>query len=464
MFSHRPHRGRLFLPAILLVLNFAAVPPSVASVKTDSGWENLPALLSRIKEPVIPAKEFSVTDFGAVPNSANDSGEAFSKALEACSKAGGGHVVVPAGDYLIGPIRLGDNTDLHLDKGATLKFTTDSKRYLPAVPTRFEGMDCINYAPMILAEGATNVSITGQGTIDGQADDSNWLGWKGRKGPQPGTQTEARSRLGKMNEESVPPGQRLFGEGDFLRPDFLAFYHCSNVLIEGVHLRRPPMWTIHPLLCTNVILRGLDIETHGANNDGCDPESCRDLLIEKCTFTTGDDCIAIKSGRNNDGRRVNVPSEGIVVRDSTMHDGHGGVTIGSEISGGCRGVYVDHCVMDSPSLACVLRIKSNAARGGVVRDVFVRNVSVGTVKDSVLQIDMLYGKEKGSGDDPRVSNVSLSGITVANTPRILNVRGYPGASISDVRITDSTFRGLVKPDVLVDASVDIKDCTLDRVK
>lgn len=449
-----------------LVLFFVLfLPHSQASAETNSCWQALPGILSQIKDPLIPAKSFLITDYGAQSAGTNDSGEAIAKAVEACVKAGGGRVIIPAeGVFLSGPIRLGNNTELHLEKGAVLKFSTDPKRYLPSVATRFEGMDCLNYSPMILADHATNVAITGEGTIDGQADESNWMGWKGRKALQPGTQTEARSRLGKMNEEGVPPEKRVFGEGDFLRPDFIAFYHCSNVLVQGVSLRRPPMWTIHPLLCTNVTLRGLDIQTHGANNDGCDPESCRDLLIEKCTFTTGDDCIAIKSGRNNDGRRVNIPSSGIIVRDCIMHDGHGGVTIGSEISGGCHGIYVEHCTMDSPALACVLRIKSNAARGGKVSNIFVRDISVGTVKDSVLQIDLLYGKESGSGHNPVVENVRMSGITVADTPRILNVRGFPGATISGVSITDSIFGKVRKPDTVVGADVKITGCTIDREK
>src|ERR1019366_7220833 len=196
-------------------------------------------------------------------------------------------------------------------------------------------------------------------------DDTSWLAWKGRKGGT-NNQNIARKRLDTMNNEGVPVSQRVFGEGDFLRPNFIQFNRCQNVLIEGVHIRRSPMWEIHPLLCTNVTVRGVDIFSHGANNDGCDPESCCDVLIEKCVFDTGDDCIAIKSGRNADGRRVGVPSQNIIICDCTMRDGHGGTTIGSEISGGCRNVFVENCEMDSPELTCALRLKSNAMRGGVL--------------------------------------------------------------------------------------------------
>jgi unsaturated rhamnogalacturonyl hydrolase len=206
----------------------------------------------------------------------------------------------------------------------------------------------------------------------------------------------------------------------------------------------------------------VDIVSHGANNDGCDPESCRDVLIEKCLFDTGDDCIAIKSGRNNDGRRVGVPSVNLIVRDCTMRDGHAGVAIGSEISGSCSNVFVEHCEMSSPNLMCALRLKNNAARGGILKGIFMRNVNVGQVKDSVLQIDFLYDEGMRGSFKPVVHNVVMDHVKVAHTPRVLNVRGFPGAEISEVRIYDSVFHQIKKPDVVQDADVRFADCTLQR--
>jgi unsaturated rhamnogalacturonyl hydrolase len=262
----------------------------------------------------------------------------------------------------------------------------------------------------------------------------------------------------------VPVEQRRFGEDDHLRPDFIEFNRCRNVLIEGVKIRRSPMWEIHPLLCTNVTVRGVDIFSHGANNDGCDPESCRDVLIEKCLFDTGDDCIAIKSGRNADGRRVGIPSVNLIIRDCTMRDGHAGTAIGSEISGSCSNVFVENCEMSSPNLVCALRLKSNAVRGGVLQNIFMRNVNVGLVKDSVLQIDFLY-EEGAKGDfKPVAHNIVMENITVAHTPRVLNVRGFPAADISGVRIYHSTFKQIQKPDVVQDADVKLVDCSLEPAK
>jgi polygalacturonase len=426
-------------------------------------WSRVPEILARIAPPQIPAREFVITQFGAVADGRTDCTAALAKAVDACAGAGGGRVMVPAGEFLTGPIHLKNNVELHLDPDATLKFNTNPAAYLPAVFTRFEGMECYNYSPLIYGFGLTNVAVTGAGTLDGQADETTWLAWKGRKG---GTrnQNAARKRLDQMNNDGVPVEQRRFGEGDFLRPDFIQFNRCRNVLIEGVKIRRSPMWEIHPLLCTNVIVRGVDILSHGANNDGCDPESCCDVLIEKCRFDTGDDCIAIKSGRNRDGRRVGVPAQNIIIRGCTMRDGHGGTTIGSEISGGCSNVFVENCEMSSSNLTCVLRLKSNALRGGVLQDIFMRNVNVGCVSDSVLQIDFLYEEGARGGFNPVAQNIVMENIRAAQVPRVLNVKGFPGASIRGVRISQSSFKQIQKPDVVLNADVKLVDCSLEPAK
>jgi unsaturated rhamnogalacturonyl hydrolase len=428
-------------------------------------WKAVPEILARIVPPQFPARDFDITQFGAVAGGKADCTAAIARAIDACAKAGGGRVVVPAGEFLTGAIHLKSNVDLHLaSTNSVLKFSTDPDEYLPAVFTRFEGIECYNYSPLIFAFEQQNVAVTGAGTLDGQADDSNWLAWKGRKGADAGTQKAARARLDQMNNENVPVNRRRFGNGDFLRPNFIQFQRCRNVLIAGVKIRRSPMWEIHPLLCTNVTVRGVDIFSHGANNDGCDPESCRDVLIEQCLFDTGDDCIAIKSGRNNDGRRVAVPSANLVIRDCTLRDGHAGTAIGSEISGGCSNVFVENCEMSSPNLICALRLKSNAMRGGVVQNIFMRNVNVGRVKDSVLQIDFLYEEGAKGPFKPVARNIVMDHITVAHTPRVLNVRGFPAADISGVRICNSTFKEIQKPDVVQDADVKLVDCSLEPAK
>jgi polygalacturonase len=427
-------------------------------------WAQVPQILARIKAPVFPARDFVITHYGAMADGKTDCTAAIGMAIAACAKAGGGRVVVPAGEFLSGPIHLKSNVELHLDKDATLKFSTNFSAYLPAVFSRFESVECYNYSPFIYAFGQNNVAVTGEGTLDGQATEENWLLWKGRRGADANTQKAANERLKKMAKDGVPVEQRRFGEGDYLRPNFIQFNRCRNVMVEGVHIRRSPMWEINPVLCTNVIVRGVDIVSHGANNDGCDPESCRDVLIEKCLFDTGDDCIAIKSGRNDDGRRIGVPSVNLIIRDCTMRDGHAGTAIGSEISGSCSNVFVENCEMSSPRLNCALRLKSNAVRGGVLQNIFMRNVNVGQVADSVLQIDFLYEEGTNGIYKPVARNVGMENITVAHTPRVLNVRGFPAAEISNVRIYNSTFKQIEKPDVVQDADVKLVNCILEPAK
>ena len=216
------------------------------------------------------------------------------------------------------------------------------------------------------------------------------------------------------------------------------------------------------MLCTNVIVRGVDIVSGGPNNDGCNPESCRDVLIEDSKFNTGDDCIAIKSGRNNDGRRVARPSENIIVRRCTMKDGHGGVTIGSEVSGNCRNVFVENCVMDSPNFDSALRFKSNARRGGTIENVFMRNVEIGQVAEAVLTIDFIYEEGAHGPYRPLVRNVVLENITSRSSPRVMRIEGFAGALIDGVRFVDCTFSGVQTAEVLQHAgSISFNNVTIE---
>jgi unsaturated rhamnogalacturonyl hydrolase len=445
----------LALSTLLLALPTHAADTKAPqeSPEIKRAWKLHDEILHRIREPRFPNYDYLITNFGAVGDGLTDCTEAIAKAIEACAQKGGGRVIVPAGNFLTGAIHLKSGVNLHLEEtNSVLLFSTDPKKY-PIVFTRFEGTELYNFSPLIYALGQKNIAVTGQGLLDGQADDSNWLAWKS---------SSARGKLVKMATDNVPVEQRQFGEADHLRPSFVEFNRCQNILIEGVRIRRSPMWELHPLLCTNVTVRGVDIVSHGANNDGCDPESCRDVLIEKCLFDTGDDCIAIKSGRNTDGRRVNVPSANLIIRNSIMRDGHAGTAIGSEISGSCSNVFVYHCEMSSPNLTCALRLKSNAVRGGVLQNIFMRDVNVGIVKDSVLQIDFLY-EEGAKGDfKPIARNVIMDNITVAHTPRVLNVRGFPEATISDVRIYNSVFKEIQKPDQVIQADVKLVNCVLEQ--
>jgi len=421
--------GALRLPA-------DALPPAA-----DDPWARLPAILARIRPPAIPARDFPLADFGGRAGGGHDNSGAFRAAIEACHRAGGGRVVVPAGDFLTGPIHLKSRVALHVSKDATIRFVTEPARYLPAVLTRWEGVELMNYSPLVYAYDAEDVAITGEGTLDGQADETHWWPWKKTTGPE--SQKPARDRLFRMAEDGVPVAERVFGEGDFLRPSFVEPYRSRNVLIEGVTIRNAPMWVVHPVLSQNVIVRNVTIVSHGPNNDGCNPESSSDVLIEGALFDTGDDCIALKSGRNADGRRLATPVERVVVRNCRMKAGHGGVTIGSEISGGARDVYAEHCVMSSPDLDRGLRIKTNAVRGGVIENVFVRDVEIGQV-GSAIDIDMFYEEGATGAFPPVVRNVRVERMTVAKAAYALFLRAIPQSSIDGLTVRDSAFRGLAQ--------------------
>jgi len=430
-----------FILAGLEMQQLVTQAPARAAVR---GWADYERILAGIKAPVFPNRDFPITDFGARPGA--DATVAIRDAIAACHRAGGGRVVVPAGQWLTGAVHLKSHVNLHISEGATLTFSFDLAQY-PVVFTRWEGVECMNFSAFIYAFEQENIAVTGKGTLDGGATFDTWWAWNDKsKGVV--KQKVDRDRLIAMGETNVPVEQRVFGPGHFLRPNFIQPYRCRNVLIEGVTLLRSPMWEVHPVLCDNVTVRGLKVTTHGPNNDGCNPESSTNVLIEDCIFDTGDDCIAIKSGRNGDGRRVNRPTENVIIRNCVMKDGHGGVVLGSECTGGIRNVFVENCEMDSPNLDRGLRFKNNAVRGGVLENVFMRNVKIGQVAEAVLTIDLLYEEGAKGAFKPIVRNVQMEGITSSASPRVMFIRGFEGAVVENIRISNSTFNGVTETEVV----------------
>jgi polygalacturonase len=445
---------RTLLALIVGLVTASGISASPAADASAPTWDDVPAILARIVAPKFPARDFTITDatFGAVADGKTDATAAIRKAIEACHAAGGGRVVIPAGVFATGAIHLKSNVNLHVSEGATLAFSTDPKAYLPAVFTRWEGMECMGYSPFIYAFEQENIAITGKGTLDGRASNENWWSWKGGKedGWQPGMprQHEARKKLEQMTEAGAPVVERVFADGSYLRPMFVQPYRCKNVLIEGVTVINSPMWELHPVLCTNVTVRGVTIRSHGPNNDGCNPESSRDVLIENCVFDTGDDCIAIKSGRNADGRRLATRSENLIIRNCKMIDGHGGVVIGSEISGGCRNVFVENCEMSSPELDRAIRFKTNSHRGGVIENIYIRNVRVGQVKQAVILADFFYEEGDTGKYDPILRNVVVENLTSGKSPHALFLRGYARTPIGSIKLINCRFEGVTKPSVI----------------
>ncbi|WP_019813200.1 glycoside hydrolase family 28 protein [Saccharomonospora saliphila] len=402
--------------------------------------------MRRVRPPRFPDRDFDITEFGAVGDGKTDCTSAIRAAIAECHSSGGGRVVVPPGTFATGAVHLLSDTNLHLSAGATLAFSRDPADYLPVVYTRYEGVELWNYSPLVYAHRERNVAITGTGVIDGRADDSHWWDWTGGAPPN---ESPDKTRLNELAAAGAPVAQRVFGGGHHLRPNMVQFYSCENVLVEGVTLRDSPMWNLHPVLCRNVTVRSVVVDSpHGPNNDGIDPESCTDVVIENCVINTGDDCVALKSGKNADGRRVDVPCENVVVLDCEMADGNGGVTIGSETSGGIRNLFVRRCAMSSPRLERAIRIKSNPERGGTIEKIYVHQVNVGQAADAVVEMVLNYANVTTGAFPPDLHGVVISQLTAANAPRALNMIGDETHPIRDIRLHACRFDAMSEADVI----------------
>lgn len=441
------HNRRLMLVGLGGALGGCAMPhaalspDSAKAAACDDPWAEADVIRAQIVVPEFPQNDFVITAFGAKADGQTDATVAIAQAVQACHAQGGGRVVVPPGEFITGPVHLLANVNLHISEGAVLKFYTDPKRYLPEVFTRWEGMELMGYSPLIYAFEQKNVALTGKGKLDGQASLDNWWPWKGgeewaREGFP--IQDAARDALMRDLVNAVPPEQRRYSEGSYLRPPFVQFYRCENVLIEDVHVVRAPFWLLHPVLSEHVTVRRVRLESLGPNSDGCNPESCKNVVIEDCFFDTGDDCIAIKSGRNADGRRINVASENIVISGCKMLAGHGGAVIGSEISGGCRNVFVENCHMSSPDLERGIRIKTNSVRGGLIENLRVRNVVIGKVKDAIV-INYYYEEGDAGKHDPIVRGVVIENLLCQHADRVFQVRGFDRNPIRDFTLRNAFF-------------------------
>jgi polygalacturonase len=417
-----------------------AIPAAVAS-DSDPGWAQAAEIRRQISRPRFPKREFDVKDFGAKGDGTTDDSAAIQDAINKCAEAGGGKVVIRKGVYLTGPIRLLSNINLHIARKTTLSFVTDPRRYLPPVRTRWEGVEMMGYSPLIYAYEQQNIAITGSGILNGNADRKTWWPWKGNKewGVEGiPSQTLGRERLFAAAEQNVPLEYRNFGHGSYLRPPFIQPYRCRDVLIEGITVTNAPFWLVHPVLCENVTVSGVTCASLGPNSDGCNPESCRNVLIENCYFDTGDDCIAIKSGRNADGRRLGVPSENILITGCKMRAGHGGVVIGSEVSGGARNIFVENCEMNSPDLERGIRIKTNSLRGGTIENLYVRDLDIGTVQDAIV-INFYYEEGDAGTFDPVVRNIVIDGLRCERAARVFELRGYPRTPIKGLVLRNARF-------------------------
>lgn len=474
----------------LLILLFLRSPAIASPTPPDSLFQgtilpiNAPFLMPELRRPVFPEHRFDIRDFGAKEGGAEKVTKSIHAAIAAAREAGGGIVVIPEGKWLTGAIHLESNINLRLVKGAELVFSQDPKDYLPVVFSRHEDIECYKYSSFIHAEGKQNIAITGEGVLNGQG--KPW--W-----PQKETKKDVELLLNEMAMKGVPVEERVFdgAGGRELRPAFFQPMRCANVLVEGVTFLYGAFWTITPTYCENVIVRGVTIVTEGPsghtpNGDGVDPSSCRNVLIEDCVFDTGDDCIAIKAGRDRDGLRVGMPTENVVIRRCKGLRGHGGIVIGSETSGSIRNIYAYDCVFSGTDR--VVRIKSTRGRGGIIENMWFENLRGEDIEMEAMHINMLYaGKrlpsEPVSATTPRVRNIHFKNIVVTSgnshaiallgLPELLidnvtfdsiSARTAQGIALTDahgIRFTNIRIAAKRSPLVTI---VDCQDVTLDGVE
>ncbi len=426
------------IAALTLTASCGAPAAKYRTVTVDA-----PFYMPPIKEYIYPQRDFSITDYGAVTGDSVVNTEAIAKAIEACNKAGGGRVVVPAGEWLTGPVHFKSNVNLHFEDGAVLRFTDTPDDYLPAVMTSWEGMECYNYSPLLYAYDCENVAITGNGTLAPVMD--TWRVWFKR----PQAHLDALKSLYTMASTDVPVEQRMMAVGDnHLRPHLIHFNRCKNVLLDGFKIRESPFWTIHLYMCDGGIVRGLDVKAHGHNNDGIDLEMSKDFLVEDCTFDQGDDAVVIKSGRNQDAWRLNKPCENIVIRRCNILKGHTLLGIGSEMSGGVRNIYMHDCAV-TDTVFRLFFAKTNHRRGGFIEDIWMKNVNAGRMQrvfevdtDVLYQWRDLVPTYKDS--ITRISGLHIDSVFCDRAEAIYDLKGDSRLPIKDVEIKNISVGEVTK--------------------
>lgn len=375
--------------------------------------------------------------------------ESLQSAIDQLSAQGGGRLILPAGVYRTGALRLRSGVEIHLESPDTLvQFVPDPQLY-PTVYSYWEASPCLNYSALLYALEETDIAVTGPGTLDGGADKDHWWNWHHQvenswSENKPDLQLCDRSALRRMNQEGVPVEKRIFGPGHFLRPNFFQPIRCSRVLLQGITLRNSPMWQLNPVQCQSVIVDGVTLQSHGANNDGCDPESCNGVWIQNCRFDTGDDCISLKSGRDRDGRLANIPCENILIENNDFADGHGGVALGSEMSGGIRRVLACRNRFSSSNLTYALRLKTNAKRGGQVEQVMLCDSVMEHVHGAAVHGTMLYEDGRNGDDLPLFRDITVEDITAHGGDYGIFLEAFPETPITGLTLRNITIDGADK--------------------
>lgn len=457
-------------------------------------YRNLPFKMPVIQRPVFPDNKVSITDFGGVADGITLNTEAFAKAIDALSKKGGGTLFVPSGVWYTGPIVFKSNINLHLEKGALILFSADFNLY-PLVNTVFEGLDTRRCQSPISGRNLENIAITGKGSINGSGeawrplkkskvteihwkkviasggvvkDDNYWFPSKGSlKGLEISDMNVPRQDLTEAEWMEIK---------DFLRPVMVSFIECKNVLLEGVLFENSPSWNIHPLMCENVILDNVMVRNPGyaQNGDGLDLESCKNSIIVNSIFDVGDDAICIKSGKDEDGRRRNRPTENVLIDNCKVFQGHGGFVVGSEMSGSVRNISVSNCQFLGTDVG--LRFKSCRGRGGVVENIYIRDINMFDIATESFLFDLYYGGKSAvesleDGDTipvtstilavdettPAFKNIYVKNLVSRNARRAMFFNGLPEMKIENINVEDVTITAKIGAELVESKDIHFKN-------
>ncbi len=441
-------------------------------------YQNIEFKMPQVAETSFPANTVSITQFGGVAGGTVKNTEAFRKAIDELSRKGGGKLVVSRGMWLTGPIELKSNINLHVEEGAFIIFSKDKNDY-PLVDVSFEGLNTIRCQSPISAKNATNIAITGKGVIDGSGDawravkkskvsESQWkeitasggiLSSDGKNWYPSESYKKGLESSSNFNVPDKISKDQLVTVKDFLRPVMVSLVGCDKVLLDGPTFQNSPAWNLHPLMCSNVILRNLTVRNpwYSQNGDGVDLESCKNVLIYDNSFDVGDDAICIKSGKDEDGRKRGMPTENVIIKNNVVYHGHGGFVVGSEMSGGARNIHVSDCTFIGTDIG--LRFKTTRGRGGIVENIYIKNIDMINIPTQVIGFNMFYEgaspvledgqKKEGNkapektypvtAETPVFRNIFFKNITAVNSDEAITLFGLAEMNLKNIVIEDSQF-------------------------
>ncbi len=441
------------LVMILWAGSTTEVTAQIENVPEEIAPIHAPFEMPDMKRPDFPDNTFNIEAYGAVRGADNKekTTKAISKTIEAAHKAGGGKVLIPEGEWWTGPIHLKSNINLHVMEMAAVHFSKDKKDYLPVVRQRPEGVEAFNYSPLIYARNVKNIAITGKGILHGHG--KHWWEWANN-----------HSYTHREKATKIPLSQRKYGKGageEGMRPNFVVFWKSRNILVEGITLKNSPMWNINPVYCENIIVRGITVLSKKApNGDGINPSSCKNVLIEYNHFETGDDAVVLKSGLNEEGLKIDIPTKNVVVRHYKAVDvrtGSGGIVFGSETSGGIENVYVHDAYFEGTDKG--IRFKTERGRGNVVQNIYIHDIRMKDLDHEAITFNMYYSGPGVTGPSPLVRNIEIRNVTIDGVPRGIHLRGLP-----DKWLENFTFENISVKNAIEGVRISrVKNLTLKNV-